>query len=235
MRHRMRALAVVGGLATLFLIAAAPAAFAHAQRQQGPIHMEVGFGTEPAYAFQPNSAQIIITKNGNPVVDLGDSLKVTVSFGGQTLDVPLEPNFEVGGDGIQGDYRAWFIPSQPGPYTFHFTGSVDGTKIDEKLTSGPTTFDVVQDPAENMFPAVNTPTNDQLASRIDQDAGRLSAATAAAADAKSSANTTKTVAAIGVLVGLIGLVVAVVALAAARKPGTSSAPKQTGEPAAMKG
>jgi hypothetical protein len=235
MRHRMRALAVIGGLATLFLIVAAPAALAHAQREQGPIHMEVGFGTEPAYAGQPNSAQIILTDHGQPVVDLGDSLKVTISFGGQELSLPLEPNFEVGGDGEQGDYRAWFIPSQPGPYTFHFTGSVHGTKIDESLTSGPTTFVVVQDPAEAMFPAVNTPTNDELASRIDQDAARLSAATAAAADAKSAADSTRTVAVIGVLVGIVGLIVAVVALIVARKPGAPAVPTRAGEPAAMKG
>ena len=146
---------------------------AHAQRQAGPIHMEIGFGTEPAYVGQPNSVQIILTERGKPVVDLGGSLKVQVSFGGQPTDLPLEANFEVGGDGTPGDYRAWFIPSQPGPYTFHFTGTVHGTKIDESLTSGPTTFVEVQDPAEAAFPPVTTPTTQELADRIEQHGEEL--------------------------------------------------------------
>ncbi|TMK15090.1 MAG: hypothetical protein E6G63_06845 [Actinobacteria bacterium] len=159
----MRALAVASALAVLTVIVGAPEALAHAQRQAGPIHMEIGFGTEPAYVGQPNSVQIILTEHGRAIVGLGDALEVTVSFGGQQTDLRLEPNFEVGGDGTPGDYRAWFIPSQPGPYTFHLAGTVRGTKIDETLTSGPKTFDEVQDPAEAAFPPVNTPTNQELA------------------------------------------------------------------------
>ena len=129
MHRSIRAFATACALAALTLIVGAPAALAHAQRQAGPIHMEIGFGTEPAYVGQPNSVQIILTEHGRPVVGLGDALKVRVSFGGQQTDLPLEPNFEVGGDGTPGDYRAWFIPSQPGPYTFHLTGTVHGTQI----------------------------------------------------------------------------------------------------------
>jgi len=217
MHRSIRAFAISCALAALTLIVGAPAALAHAQRQAGPIHMEIGFGTEPAYVGQPNSVQIILTDHGRPVVGLGDALKVQVSFGGQQTDLPLEPNFEVGGDGTPGDYRAWFIPSQPGPYTFHLTGTVHGTKIDETLTSGPTTFDEVQDPAEAEFPPVNTPTTQQLADRILQDATRLSDATAAAASAKNAADSAKTVAIIGVVVGLIGLGVGAAAFLRARR------------------
>jgi hypothetical protein len=145
-----------------------------------------------------------------------------VSFGGQQTDLPLEANFEVGGDGTPGDYRAWFIPSQPGPYTFHFTGSVHGTKIDESLTSGPTTFDEVQDPAEAAFPHVTAPTAQELADRIQQDATRLTEATAASASAKSAADSAKTVAIIGVIVGVIGIVVGTTAVLMARKARRSS-------------
>src|SRR5439155_190493 len=151
MHRPVRVLALACTLAAVMLIMGAPAASAHAQRQAGPIHMEIGFGTEPAYVGQPNSAQIILTEHGQPVVDLRGSLKVQVSFGGQQTDISLQADFEVGGDGTPGDYRAWFIPSQPGPYTFHLTGTVHGTKIDESITSGPKTFDVVQDPAEAAF------------------------------------------------------------------------------------
>jgi len=217
MRRSICMLGVVCALAAVTIFSGTPAAFAHAQRQVGPIHMEIGFGTEPAYVGQPNSVQLILTSKGRPVVDLGDSLKVQVSFGGQQTQLPLEPNFEVGGDGIPGDYRAWFIPSQPGPYTFRFSGSVHGTKIDESLTSGPKTFDEVQDPAEAAFPAVNVPSNDELAARIQQDAARLSDATAVAASARTGADSAKTIAVVGVVVGLIGIVVGAAGFVTARK------------------
>jgi hypothetical protein len=222
--RRSLALAIGGGLAASILLFTAVPASAHAQRQAGPIHMEIGFGTEPAYAGQPNSVQLILTDNGKPVVDLGDSLKVEVAFGGQQTEVPLEANFEVGGDGTPGDYRAWFIPSQPGPYTFHITGSVHSTQIDEKLKSGPTTFDTVQDPVEAAFPALNVPTNQQLATRIEQDASRLDDTSAAAAAAMTTATethdaagTTKTLAILSTVVGIAALIVGIVALLLARR------------------
>src|SRR5204863_7907205 len=96
MHRALRVLATVCMLAAITLIAGATAASAHAQRQAGPIHMEIGLGTEPAYIGQPNSVQIILTEHGQPVVDLGGSLNVQVSFGGQQTDIPLEADFEVG-------------------------------------------------------------------------------------------------------------------------------------------
>ena len=61
MHRSIRVLAMACALAAVALIIGAPAASAHAQRQAGPIHMEIGFGTEPAYVGQPNSVQIILT------------------------------------------------------------------------------------------------------------------------------------------------------------------------------
>jgi hypothetical protein len=220
MSRVIRALGITGALTALLLLVGAVPASAHAQRQVGPIHLEIGFGTEPAYVGQPNSVQIILTQNGTPVVDLGDSLKVQVAFGGQQVTLPLEPNFEVGGDGQPGDYRAWFIPSQPGPYTFQLSGSVHGTKIDLSLTSGPKTFDEVQSPTEAMFPAVDTPTTQELTQRIQQDSVRLTDAGTNVAAAKSAADDAKTIALIGVLVGCIGIAVGVVALLSSRKRAT---------------
>ncbi|HEY8438591.1 MAG TPA: hypothetical protein VIK65_08260 [Candidatus Limnocylindrales bacterium] len=210
-------LAVVGGLtASLVLLGAAPAS-AHVERTIGPIDLEIGFGTEPAYLGEPNSVQVILSEHGSPVVDLGDTLKVQVSFGGQQTTLPLEPNFEVGGDGQPGDYRAWFIPSQAGPYTFELSGSVHGTKVNLSVTSGPTTFNEVTDPAEAMFPAVDAPTTQELSTRIEQDSARLTAATADTASATSAADDAKTVAIIGVIVGLIGIAIAIWALVRARR------------------
>ena len=217
MSRLFRMLAVGGGLATLAVVVGAPAASAHAERSIGPINLEIGFGTEPAYVGQPNSVQVILSEHGAPVVDLGDTLKVKVSFGGQQTTIPLEPNFEVGGDGEPGDYRAWFIPSQAGPYTFQLSGSVHGTKIDLTVSSGPKTFVEVTSPTEAMFPPANVPTTQELSDRIEQDAGRLTAATAETASAKSAADDAKTVAVIAVIVGFIGIAVAIWALVRSRR------------------
>ena len=217
MSRLSRMFALVGGLAALLIVVGAPAAFAHAQRQVGSIHLEIGFGTEPAYVGEPNSAQVILTENGKPVVDLGNSLKLKVAFGGQQTTLALEPNFEVGGDGEPGDYRAWFIPSQAGPYTFQLSGSVHGTKVDLSVTSGPKTFDEVQGPGDAMFPAVDAPTTQELSTRIEQDSARLTAAMTDTVSAKSAADDAKTVAIVGVIVGLIGIAIAIWALVRARR------------------
>jgi hypothetical protein len=217
MRRIIGALASAGALATVSLILTASPALAHADRSVGPIDMAIGFGTEPAYAGQPNSAQVILSEDGKPVVDLGDSLKMEVSFGGEQTTIPLEPDFEIGEFGEPGDYRAWFIPSQSGDYTFHLSGSVHGTKIDLSVTSGPKTFSEVTSPTEAMFPAVDTPSNQELSQRIEQDSARLTAATAETASEKSAADDAKTVAVIAVIVGGIGVVVAIWALVRGRR------------------
>ena len=199
-------------------------ASAHEEFDLGKVHMEVGFGTEPAYVGQPNSVEVILADaNDRPIVDVTDQLSVTVSFGDQSTDAfALEPNFEVGGDGEQGDYRAWFVPTQAGPYTFHVVGTVHGTKIDVTATSGPKTFAEVQAMSSVTFPKVEFPANNELAARIQQDADRTQAAiddaAASADDASSAASTARTIGIIGVLVGVVGVVIAIVALAAARKP-----------------
>src|SRR5438093_1222100 len=161
MRHHgvrvLLALAFTG----VFTLTTASSASAHVEKDFGPVHIEMGFGTEPAYAGQPNSVFLGIERNARPVTDLTDTLKVTVSFSSQSADFPIVPNFEVGGDGSPGDYRAWFIPSQPGEYTFHVSGTVDGTKVDWTETSSSSTFDTVQDPVVASFPKVTAPSNQQ--------------------------------------------------------------------------
>ena len=149
---RARALAALAACAALVLVPATTA-FAHVAKSFGRVHVEMGFGDEPTYTGQPNSVFLGIERNGTPVTDLTDTLKVTVSYGQEHIDLPVVPNFEVGGDGTPGDYRAWFVPSQPGKYTFHFLGSIGSQQIDQSFTSGPTTFDEATDPRAVEFPA----------------------------------------------------------------------------------
>ena len=148
-------------------------------------------------------------RNDKPVTDLaaGD-LQVEIGFGGQTTTIAAEPTFEVGEWGTPGDYRAPFIPSQPGPYTFHVAGSVDGDAVDFSMTSGPKTFSEVESPASAMFPAVEAPSNADLAARMEQTSTRTDVALAAANDA---ANRARSVAIGAVVIAVIALGIAVTA------------------------
>jgi hypothetical protein len=219
-RRSMQVVAV-GAVAAITLLPTTPA-LAHGHAHQGDLEMEIGFGTEPAYSGQPNSAQLILVHHGHPVTDLqpGD-MAVEITFGDQTSDpIDLEPDFffEDGKleAGEAGDYRGWFTPSQPGKYSFHFTGMVDGEKVDQTMSSGAETFDEVGDFASTEFPAVNAPTNDELATRIDQESTRAAdgaaAAQAAADEATDAASTARTVGIVGIAVGALGLIAAIVAL-----------------------
>jgi hypothetical protein len=210
-------------LTSLLVVLLAPAAVAHEPRKQGRLEMVVGFGTEPAYAGQPNSVQIILVHDGRPVLDLGNSLDVEVSFGDETMALPIEPFFAIGEFGEPGDYRAWFIPTRPGQYEFHFSGTVDGERVDETFTSGPKTFGDVENPADIQFP-VQDPTPGELAERIDREVPRLASAiedagveAVAQANLASDVSSARTFGVIGLVVGGIGLIVAISALVLSRR------------------
>jgi hypothetical protein len=206
-------------LAALLILPAAPA-LAHEGRRLGDLELVVGFGTEPAYAGEVNSVQLIVEHAGDPVLNVADTLEVEVSFGDGSVQLPLEPAF-----GSPGEYRAWFIPTAAGRYGFHFTGTIDDEDVDETFTSGPDTFSDVEDPATIAFPAVDAPTTTQLAELIGRVEPRLSgeiedaraAALARAAEVADDVSSAQTFGLIGLIVGALGLVVAVVALVASRK------------------
>jgi hypothetical protein len=220
MKHMAR-LGAVTLVAASVLLAGAPAS-AHEEREVGKLTLAVGFGQEPAYAGEPNSVQMILDDAGKPVTDLGDALSVVVTFGsgGDELPLSFEPNFEVGEWGTPGDYRAWFIPTRPGSYTFHIAGSVDGQDVDETFTSGPKTFSDVLSPSDAEFPVAD-PTAGELSERMDRELARsgeaVAAATASAEAAADDASTAKTLAIAGLVVGALGLLAGVAGLVAARR------------------
>ena len=204
-------------LSAVAVLALSPgAASAHAERSVGPFDLEIGFFDEPAYVGVPNAVFLELSKGGEPVTDAGDALSVTVGFGDQTSDpLVFDPLEE------PGQYQAPFIPSQAGAYTFTVTGTLDGVKFDLSLTAGPQTFDEVQDIAGATFPAVQFPTNADLATRIDQEAGRtkgdIGTVAAGTQEAFNDARTAKTVGVVGIAIGALGLIVGAVALVAAGK------------------
>ena len=213
---------VLGTAALLAMLAAMPAS-AHAEREAGRYSIEIGFGTEPAYAGQPNSMQVIISRDGKPATDLAGKLDglMAHAFYGRKADpklenamMPLEPHF--GDDwGTPGDYRSFFVPTQAGAYTFELKGKLGNQKVNLVIPSGPETFGDVNDPAKAAFPAVKDPTTAQLAQRLDRETTRLNgtvaAATAAQRAAEDRADQARLLALGGLLVGVVGLIVAALA------------------------
>ena len=222
-------LAAAAVLAVSVLFVLPGYASAHGHASQGDLEMTIGFAVEPAYAGQPNGVQLELVHDGHPVTDLKDTLEVAVTFGDDTSEpMTLEPWFEVGEWGTPGEYRAVFTPSQPGDYTFHFTGTVDGEEIDETMSSSPKTFASVEDIAASEFPQVNAPSAAELADRIEQESTRatdgveqaqaaVTEASDAATAASDAASSAKTIGIIGIIVGAIGLIVGGIALSATRK------------------
>jgi hypothetical protein len=189
-RPRMRTL--LGGAAVLvFLLPTA--AFAHEQRQVGAVQFTVGWQHEPTYAGSQNGVQLFLKDaKGKPIDDIGDppTLQVQVITGTQTSDpLPLAPSFDPDtGLGTHGEFDAAIIPTRAGDYTFHFTGTVDGQKIDEKFTSSEQTFDSVKEPTAVEFPAKDPSTGD-LATNVDRLNPRVdNAVTLAGADKKAAAS-----------------------------------------------
>jgi hypothetical protein len=221
----------------LVILGPSSPAWAHEERSVGRYRVEVGFGDEPPYAGFRNSIQLIVAdaRSGSPLTDLGDSVKVAVMTGQASMDLSLEPNFEIGGDGEPGDYRAWFIPTSPGTYTFRFTGTIKGTAFNQSFTSGPSTFDDVNDPMQAEFP-VQVPTNGALAQRVVAEAARQATAVAAArSHADSQVRTARLLAIVAIVVAVLGVAFGMAGMRTARKATQASQVARLPAPAPDRG
>ena len=232
MTLRIRRLPLVG-MATASILAAlalAPAASAHAGTEVGEYLVEVGWLNEPTFVGQPNAVQVTITHHADekPVTDLGpDDLKVVVSTSDQqSAGLAFDPAFDAaGGEGPLGQYVAAIVPTAPGDYTFHITGSIHGTAVDITATSGDATFNAVEASTDLQFPA-KLPDLSEVATRLDRIDSRIAAlqspdpnspalvAAKAATDAANAAGAAANQAAlIGVVLGGAGVLLAGIALA----------------------
>jgi hypothetical protein len=221
------ALAAVAAVPVLLIAVMVAPASAHVLKTAGPYHLLIGFGSEPTYAGEQNSVFLLLTdaKTGAPIVDegLGDTLKVAVGFGTQTKLLPLVSSFDPdSGQGTKGVYNAYFIPTVPGDYSFHFSGTIHTTKVNLTVKSSPTTFDSAHDPATIQFPQ-QAPSNLQLAQRLNAESARLSAAIHAADTKAASASTALWAGIAGLVVGAAGLCVGGIALARGRSRSRSAA------------
>jgi hypothetical protein len=221
------ALAVMAAVPALLIAAIAGPASAHVLKTAGPYHLLIGFGDEPAYTGAQNSVFLLLTsaKTGAPIVDegLGDTLKVAVGYGTQTKLLPLVSSYDPdSGQGTRGVYNAYFVPTAPGDYTFHFFGAIRGQQVNVTVTSSPTTFDSAHDPAAIEFPQ-QAPSNLQLEQRLIAESDRLSAQIHAADAKAASGSAALAVGIAGLAAGVAGLCVGAVALARSRSRSRDSA------------
>jgi len=214
---RLRSVVVALCAGAVLAIGLAGVAGAHVVVKAGTYSLAIGWAHEPTYVGEQNAVQVIVTTAaGRPVDDLkaGD-LAVVVSTGGQqSTSLQLVPMYDADtGLGIHGDYEAALMPTAPGDYTFHVTGSVHGTTVDETETSSDSTFNSATDATGVQFPA-KLPTMAEVATHLDRVDARVAAlpspaADTAASDAESAASQALLV---GVAVGGAGVILAVAAL-----------------------
>jgi hypothetical protein len=167
-RRLVRAVAVAT-IAAAVLIVPAGAAQAHESREVGDLTLVVGWSNEPTFAGFGNEVQVIVseTRGERPVED--GELEAEVVFGeaGASTRVTLDPAFST-----PNEYLGYIIPTRAGTYTFNVSGTVGGETIEETFTSGPDTFNDVQNPADAEFPEQD-PTRGEIAEALDRLSGRV--------------------------------------------------------------
>ena len=170
-------------ITVVVILMAASWAVAHETKAVGGMRLTVGWGDEPAFSGFRNFVEVDVADGaGHPVVDLGGgALSAEVSFGDEHIPLSLVP-----ARGQPGKFRAWIVPTRPGTYSFHVTGTIKGQPIDMTSTCSDTTFACVADVSDIQFP-VKDPSAGQLADRITRELPRAEGAMEAAAGARTLA------------------------------------------------
>jgi len=105
-------------------------ALAHETITVGDYEIEVGWVNEPPVAGQMNGIAVNVTNTSSsePVEDVS-SLTITVSYGGQSKELSLEPL----GEDTPGQFQAAILPTIPGQYTITFGGQLGDTPVDSDV------------------------------------------------------------------------------------------------------
>ncbi len=181
-------------------------ALAHERRDIGKYQVVVGFQSEPAIQGEMNGALIRVSvpsEGSRPVEGLADTLKAQVAFGGgQPKAFALKATRNE-----PGVYHADFIPTRAGTYIFTFSGTIDGTQVDERFESGPGRFNDVDAAETVQFPEAIPAGNDV--------ARATRAATQRAEEADAAAASARTIGTAGVGVGVLGILIGAAAFATA--------------------
>jgi len=149
----------LGAALGLTLLLIAGPAWAHEHVIVGDYEFTVGWLNEPAITGQVNGLDLFVApaseegageshaeEEAEGVTGLDETLTFTVEYGGVEHKYNLRPAF-----GRPGGYHAEFLPTRPGQYTFHFTGSVEEQTVDVQIEP-----EEVQDSADLSFPEAST-------------------------------------------------------------------------------
>ncbi len=124
-------------------------ALAHESITVGDYEIEIGWVDEPPIVGQQNAILVIVSNTSGgeaqPVEDVS-SLTVTVSYGGQSKELTLQPP----GEETPGQFAAPILPTVAGEYTLKLGGTLGETAVDAEVHP-----EEVQ-PADTLqFPAVD--------------------------------------------------------------------------------
>ena len=140
-------------------------ALGHERRAVGPYTFVVGWINEPSYVNLLNSLDLTVTETagGKAVEGLEKTLKADLAFGGSNTPQPLTLAARFG---LPGKYSGYVMPTKVGDYTFHITGTVGTTNVDEKFESGPGRFGSIESTDPLQYPQ-KVVSNADLAARLD--------------------------------------------------------------------
>lgn len=187
-RSSVRRALSAGGLFALGALVAATPVLAHEVREVQGYQFVVGFIDEPVFTGQKSGLEFEVARIDEPVAGLAETLEAEVIYGDQRRDLPLSPRF-----GEDGWYQSVFFPTAAGSYTFRIFGTLEGQQIDESFTSGPETFNEVEEATSGQFP-VSLPTASELAADAERGA-----------EAADRVNIALAVGAAGIILGLIAV------------------------------
>jgi hypothetical protein len=167
MMIRKLALSVVL-LISIIAVSISPA-LAHERREVEGYQLVFGWRAEPALVGVFNGPELFVYElledgeRGEPVSGLADTLSLEISFGPASRALNLREAF-----GDPGHYIADLIPTRPGDYSFHLTGTINDLEMDEVFTSADGEFGSVEPASDIMFPDETMPTIQDLQAQIDQ-------------------------------------------------------------------
>jgi hypothetical protein len=201
-------------------------ASAHYVFTAGIYRVAIGWQFEPAfgtdtYVGAQNAIQVFVdiasanNPKGTPVSTLNSDcshpdFQVTVTVG-TTTSSPFCPAPAYDGDTGNGrldEYDYPLIPTVVGNYTFHIFGAINGTPINQTVTSGPSTFDSVADSSSIEFP-VAVPATAAIATKVDAVGERAGSALASAESASTTASDAKSSASSATVLAIVAIVIAV--------------------------
>ena len=122
---------------------------AHEGREVGDYVIVLGWIEEPAYAGVYNGLEFTVEHHdtGELIKGLAETLQVEVQFGPASKTLVITESFDQ-----PGHYMARLTPTRPGDYTFHLTGTIEETEVDEIFSSADGEFSTIEPASDLLFP-----------------------------------------------------------------------------------